>query len=106
MSMQDDIRAVERHSDDMEEWLNYRLRQIVEANNVGVAASVLMNLGTTMLAKAIILARDKERKIDVIQIIGKVLNAKVEEGEAAVQSLQAIEKAMHFTYGPDNGIRH
>ena len=59
----------------------------------GVAAYVLINIGTTMLAKAIVLVRP-EHKDTVIAAIANAMSLKVREGEAAVESLMAIDKAM------------
>lgn len=99
MSIEEDIKAIQQVCTEMEERLNREIRSILEEHNKGVAANVLINIGTTMLAKAVILVRDEHRNM-VYDVVVSALNSKIREGDAAVESLMAIGKAMGDTCQP------
>ena len=99
MSIEEDLRAIAEICHGMEMRLNDELRSIIEEHDRGVAANVLINIGTTMLAKSVVLVKAEHRAI-VFEAVVTALNSKIKEGDAAVESLMAIGKAMGSTCRP------
>ena len=106
MIYENEIEAIRGHTERMEDWVNNEVSKIVQDQSMGVVASILMNLGTSMLAKSVILAKDSEHKERIMEIIIKVLKVKIMEGEAAVESLVAVEKAMSTNFMPPSNTKH
>ena len=86
------IAAVEKICESTERRINETLKDVLEQYDIGVAMSVLINVGTSMLAKAVILAGDDGPQVKVIA--EHITEEKVKEAKAAVVSLMAIHKAM------------
>lgn len=86
------IAAVEKICESTERRINDTLRDAIEQYDIGVAMSVLINVGTSMLAKAVIIAGDDGPQVEAI--IEKITEEKIKEARAAVFSLMAISKAM------------
>lgn len=99
MSIEEDLEHIGRICEEMETRLSKEMAEIINEHGRGIAANVLINIGTTMLAKAIILVKP-EHKETVITAIAHGMSTKVREGEAAVESLMAIGKAMGSTCRP------
>lgn len=97
MSIENDLRVISNHCEDMEERMNKELQTIMENHGKGVLANVLVNLGTSLLAKAVILTREEHKDV-IIQAISHAMAVKVSEGEAAVETLMAIDKAMQMRH--------
>jgi len=76
----------------MESNINKKMQSVVNQYDTLVAMNILVNVGTSILAKALILAQDDHLKLRKVLI--DVIDGKVEEGRAAVNSLVAISKAM------------
>ncbi len=99
MSIEKDVETIGRICEAMETRLNTEMADIIEKHDRGIAANVLINIGTTMLAKAIVLVKPEHKDV-VIAAISSGISTKAREGEAAVQSLIAISKAMESTCRP------
>lgn len=99
MSIEEDLKNIGRICEEMETRLSKEMAEIIEEHGRGVAANVLINIGTTMVAKAMILVKP-EHKDTVAAAIAHGITTKIKEGEAAVQSLMAIGKAMGSTCRP------
>jgi hypothetical protein len=86
----DDIKKI---VEGLEERLNKSIKNVVEQFGTGVATNVLINLGTSMIAKAMILVHPEARP-HIQYLTHQAIDDKTEEGHAAVVSLMAIGKAM------------
>ena len=93
-----DIDAIQKISESMEVRINETMKDVVEQYDMTVAINVLVNVATSMLAKALIMA-EPDRRDFLGDLAVRITQLKVEEGHAAVQSLMAINKAMF----PQNG---
>lgn len=84
---------IKRIVEGLEERLNTSMKNVIEEFGTGVATNVLINLGTSMIAKAMILVHPKARA-HIQYLTHQAIDDKIEEGHAAVVSLMAISKAM------------
>lgn len=89
----DEIRLIAEISDQLETRNNEFMKDVLEAHDNTIAMNVLINTATSMLAKALILCHPETRG-HVEHVCLKIVDAKVAEGHAAVESLMAIGKAM------------
>ena len=89
---QNEIDLIQDLCEGMENDMNKSVGRIVRNHGTNVALNVMMNVGTTILAKALVLAHDEQRQL--MEIMVKIIDAKVQEGSAAINSLIAISKAM------------
>ena len=99
MNMEEDLKVIQDVCKYLEEVINGEIKEVLEQHNKGVAANVLINVGTSLLAKAVILVTPDHRD-SVYELIVMALNSKIKEGDAAVESLMAIGKAMQSTCRP------
>ena len=83
----------------LEERMNKSMKDVIEQFGPAVATNVLVNLGTSMIAKALILVHPDARP-HIQYVTYQAIDGKVEEGTAAVESLMAIGKAMGSTCQP------
>ena len=88
-----EIDAIQKISESLEMRLNATLKDAIEQYNESVAINILINVGTSMLAKALIMT-DPSNRDNVENIAFRIVQMKVEEGHAAVVSVLAIGKAM------------
>lgn len=88
-----DIDAIQKISESMEVRTNETMKDVIEQYGHTVALNVLVNVATSMLAKALIMA-EPDRRDFLGDLAVRITQLKVEEGHAAVQSLMAINKAM------------
>lgn len=88
-----EIDAIQKISESMEVRSNETMKDVLEQYDMNVAINVLVNVATSMLAKALIMT-DRERRDNLIGIAFRITELKVDEGHAAVESLMAINKAM------------
>jgi hypothetical protein len=89
----DEIRLIAEISDQLETRNNEFMKDVLEAHDNTIAMNVLINTATSMLAKALILCHPESRA-HVQYVAMQIIDAKVAEGHAAVESLMAIGKAM------------
>jgi hypothetical protein len=88
-----EIDAIQKISESLEIRVSQTLKDVMEQYDEGVALNVLINVGTSMLAKGLIMT-DPSNRDNVENIAFRIVQMKVEEGHAAVESLMAISKAM------------
>jgi len=88
-----DAEAIQKISESMEIRVSQTLKDVMEQYDEGVALNVLINVSTSMLAKALIMT-DPSNRDNVENIAFRIVQMKVDEGHAAVESLMAISKAM------------
>lgn len=105
-----EIDAIQKISESLEMRLYATLKDAIEQYNESVAMNILINVGTSMLAKALIMT-DPSNRDNVENIAFRIVQMKVEEGHAAVESLMAISKAMvpkggAFTCQPSPPKKH
>jgi hypothetical protein len=98
--MDREIDAVEKIAVAMDMRINDTMKDTVEQYDVGVAVNVLIQVATSMLAKAVIMTKH-EHQAELAKVIAVMVRAKVVEGNAAVESMVAIEKAMMGPYSGD-----
>lgn len=87
------IDAIQKISESLEIKVSITLKDAIEQYDESVAMNVLINVGTSMLAKALIMT-DPANRDNIENIAFRITQMKVEEGHAAVESLMAIGKAM------------
>jgi hypothetical protein len=85
--------AIQKISESLEKKVNDSMKDVLEQYDMGVALNVLINVATSMLAKGLIMTEPDNRE-NVQAVAFRITEMKVEEGQAAVQSLMVIGKAM------------
>lgn len=88
-----ELKIIARISEEIEMMNNDFMRGVLESHDNIIAMNVMINAATSMLAKALILCHPETRG-HVEYVCLKIVDAKVAEGHAAVESLMAIGKAM------------
>jgi hypothetical protein len=88
-----EIDAIQKISEALEIRISQTLRDTMDQYDEGVALNVLINVGTSMLAKGLIMT-DPSNRDNVENIAFRITQMKVQEGHAAVESLMAIGRAM------------
>ena len=88
-----EIDAIQKISESLEIRISQTFKEVMEQYDEGVALNVLINVGTSMLAKGLIMT-DPSNRDNIENIAFRITQMKVEEGHAAVESLMAISKAM------------
>lgn len=90
---QEQIDVVAEISEALETAANLTLKSVTEQWGPEVAISIMINVSTSLLAKALIMNDPKHR--DMLEEVSmRFVRAKVKEGHAAVESMIAISKAM------------
>ena len=88
------LEAIHTTTDSLELRVNDTMKDVLEQYDPDVAVNVLINVATSMLAKALIMS-DPEQRVHLAHIAERFTAVKVKEGHAAVESLMAIGKAMN-----------
>lgn len=73
--------------------IHLRVCQTIDELGEMVALGVLVGLGTSLIAKAVLLTPEHKRN-EVGQVISKTIAIKLAEGGAALEGDKAIKKAM------------
>ena len=90
---ENEIDEIKNICEQLEHHYNGFMKEVLEEHDIGVASNVLINVGTSMLAKALLMVQPELR--GAVQYIAyKAVDEKIEEGHAAIHSLIAISKAM------------
>lgn len=89
----EELEVIKKIVESLEDRMNKSMKDVIEQYGPNVATNVLVNLGTTMIAKALILVHPEARP-HIQYVTYQAIDGKVEEGHAAVESLMAIGKAM------------
>lgn len=77
-----------------EDYLNRTMRTLIEEHDMQVAINVMVNLSTTLLAKALLLAKDDESREQITYIAAMQVQYKLDEGQVIVETFSTIHKAM------------
>ena len=96
---EDDIQAIKDICERIEEELNVTMREVLDEHHMGIATNVMVNVGTTLLAKALIMVQPELRP-HIQYVAYKAIDDKIEEGHAAIESLVAISRAKSGTCNP------
>lgn len=88
-----DFDAIQKISESMELRFNETMKDAVKQFGPEVGVNVMVNVATSMLAKALIMTSPEARD-HLSGVAIRLTEMKVEEGHAAVESLMAIGKAM------------
>ena len=88
-----DIKALAKYTQELEEHINNVMRGVYDNESEGIAMNVLLNVGTSMLAKALLLAPEEVRD-NLVGVVAMLIDAKMQEGEAMLESFKAIHSAM------------
>jgi len=101
------IQAIVDASFEMESFINERLPQIFEQCGEDGVGSVMINVGTSLLAKAMLMMAPAGRSL-IVEAITTTLVEKVKDGEAEMAAWQAIDKAQNATMTcyPDKPTKH
>jgi ribonuclease BN (tRNA processing enzyme) len=94
-----EIQTIAELSEALEVRNNEYFRNVLETHDNHIAMNVLINVATSMLAKALIMSHPESREA-MWNATLNIVDAKVAEGHAAVVSLMAIDKAMGSTCSP------
>lgn len=88
------IKAISNAIDANEGYLNAKMKALIEEHDMQVAINVMVNLSTSLLAKAMLLAKDDESRMHIAHIAAMQVEHKLEEGDSIVETVMAIQKAM------------
>lgn len=77
-----------------EDYLNRTMRTLIEEHDMQVAINVMVNLSTTLLSKALLLAKDDDSRAQIAYIAAMQVEHKLEEGQVIVETFTTIHKAM------------
>jgi len=95
----DEIQTIAELSEALELRNNEFFKSALEDFENHVVMNVLINVSTSLLAKALVMGHPESRA-SLLRVIFSILDGKVAEGHAAVVSLMAIDKAMGSTCSP------
>ena len=88
------LQAISNAIDAHETYLNAKMRVLIEEHGMQIAMTVMINLSTSLLAKALLLAKDEESRAKIAYIAAMQVEHKLGEGEGIVETVTAIQKAM------------
>jgi len=86
----DDMRNI---VDELDHMIHHRITETIDELGEDIALGVLVCLGTSLIAKAVLLAPARSRD-ELGVVITKTIAVKLAEGGAALESAKAIGKAM------------
>jgi len=88
-----EIKAIKNFSESMEIGNNNLMKGIIERYSPEVAINVMVNVATSMLAKALVMT-DPSNREHLEKFMIKLTQMKVVVGHAAIESVMAIGRAM------------
>jgi len=88
-----EMKALAKYTIALEEHINAEMRKIFDKEGDEIAMNVLLNVGTSMLAKTMLLAPESHRD-DLVGVLATLIDVKVQEGGAMIESFKAIGNAM------------
>ena len=89
-----DIQAITEAIEKHELQLNETMKHLIDENGIEATINVMVNLSTTLLAKALLMADDLDSRINITHIAAMQVEAKMEEAEAAFVTAGTIKNAM------------
>ncbi|NBS75481.1 MAG: hypothetical protein EBT78_11550 [Betaproteobacteria bacterium] len=99
------IELVQQVSESLERRINETVHGVMEQHCELAAMNILINVGTSLLAKALVMT-DPSNRDNVKNIAFTITQMKLQEGHAAVESMIAISKAMFPQGGSDTCQQH
>lgn len=75
-----------------ETYLGEGVDRIASEYELDVVLNVLINVSAALLARALLMAKDKESKMDMCQFAAHAVALKLKEGEASADAFDLIEK--------------
>lgn len=87
-----EIEAMKDISMELDLQIGSRIIETVDEWGEHIALGVMLNLGTGLIARAILLA-PKGKRHELGEVISEAITRKVLEGKAAIVGAEAIEKA-------------
>jgi hypothetical protein len=94
-----DLSALDKAIQSIESQINVEMNEIVDEHGLHGLLTALVNVGTALLSKAIVLTQDEKRDL-LITTIDMLVDSRVHEGDAAIKSSVIITKAMGSTCRP------
>ncbi len=94
-----DLLALDKAIQSIESHIAVEMNEIVDEHGLHGLLTALVNVGTTLLSKAIVLTQDDKRNL-LIATIDMLVESRVQEGDAAIKSSVIITKAMGSTCRP------
>jgi len=88
------IKAISNAIDANEAYLNAKMKAFMQEHDMQVAMNVMVYLSTSLLAKALLLAKDETSRAEIAYIAAMQVEHKLEEGEVIVETATTINKAM------------
>lgn len=88
------IKIISEAIEDNEDYLNAIMRELAHEHGMEVAINVMVNLSTTLLAKALLMAKDDDSRMNITHIAAMQVEHKLDEGKVVVETATAILKAM------------
>ncbi len=88
------IKAIAEAVENGEDYLNSTMRKLAHEHGMEVAINVMVNLSTTLLAKALLMAKDNDSRVNITYIAAMQVEHKLDEGKVVVETATAILKAM------------
>lgn len=88
------IKVIAEAIENGEDYLNSTMRKLAHEHGMEVAINVMVNLSTTLLAKALLMAKDDDSRVNITYIAAMQVEHKLDEGKVVVETATAILKAM------------
>lgn len=107
MDKKEKIQAIVDASFEMEQMVNERLYQLHDDLGEDGVGSIMINIGTSLLAKAMLMMNPAGRAL-IVEAITTTLVEKIKDGEAEIEAWKAIDKAQGgmMTCYPDKPTKH
>jgi hypothetical protein len=107
MDKKEKIQAIVDASFDLERVVNMCLYQMADDLGEDGVGSVMINIGTSLLAKAMLMMAPAGRAL-IVEAITTTLVEKIKDGEAEMAAWRAIDKAQGgvMTCYPDKPTKH
>jgi hypothetical protein len=107
MDKKEKIQAIVDASFDLERVVNMCLYQMADDLGEDGVGSVMINIGTSLLAKAMLMMAPAGRAL-IVEAITTTLVEKIKDGEAEMAAWKAIDKAQGgvMTCYPDKPTKH
>lgn len=93
----DEVEVIRSLCNEIEEMLQAKIRQEIEGKDPSVLLNVLMNIGTSMVARALVALNDENLQQELSWMASEIIKGKVADGNAQMEAFTAINRAkFHF----------
>ena len=89
----EEIDPIGIYSEKIEIVVSDMMKEVIDKYNVEVVINVFIQVSSSLMAKALIMA-DVDEQAEIKRIINHMVNSKVAHGESMVQSMLTIGRAM------------